>query len=133
MNQTDPYITWGIHQRAKIHNIEELDEWIDTLTRVAKDGGRPFSVQLRKGESTGLLFTVGLDISHLEFYSEKNSPIIVGSRGSMDDEEIIIFLHGDEPSEMEKKYFVSMESARQAIKMYFTTGERPENVSWGDG
>jgi hypothetical protein len=133
MNQTDSYITLGIHQRAEIHDIEELDEWVDTLIKVAKDEGRPFSVQLRKGESTGLLFTVGLDISHLEFYSEMNSPIIVGSCGSMDDEEIITFLHGDEPSEMEKKYFVSMESARQAIERYFTTGERPENISWGDG
>lgn len=93
----------------------------------------PFSVQLQKEENSSLLFTVGLTICHLEFYSAHSSPIVTGCRGSWENgDEIITFWHGDEPSEMEKKYFVPFEEALQGIKEYFLTGERPKNIQWGD-
>lgn len=93
----------------------------------------PFSVQLQKEENSSLLFTVGSTICHLEFYSANSSPIIIGCRGSWENEdEIITFLHGDEPSEMEKKYFVPLEEALRGIEEYYLTGSRPENIQWGD-
>jgi len=93
----------------------------------------PISVQLQKDESSGLLFTVGLTICHLEFYSAHGSPIVIGCRGSWENGgEVITFWYGNEPSEMEKKYFVPFEEALQGIKEYFLTGERPKNIQWGD-
>jgi len=49
----------------------------------------PFSIHLRRNDYTGLLFTVGLEVNHLEFYSENASPIIVGCCGPRNDDEII--------------------------------------------
>jgi hypothetical protein len=91
------------NNRVGISGLQELVSWIDTFTDYAKETGMPFSVQLEMDENSALLFTVGLTICHLEFYSVHDSPIIIGCRGSWENEdEIITFLHGDESSEMEK-------------------------------
>jgi hypothetical protein len=133
MKTSIPYLTWGINKRVDIPGIKELISWINALSIEAQETGKPFSIQLHKDENTGLLFTVGLNYSHLEYYSVKGSPLIIGSRGSWDNnEEIITFIHGDEPSEMEKKYFIPIEDAIQGIQEYFLTGERPQNIKWGD-
>ena len=107
---------------------------IDAITNHSEEIGMPFSVQLQMDENSALLFTVGLSVCHLEYYSVHDSPIIIGCRGSWENEnEIITFLHGDEPSsEMEKKYFVPLEEALQGIEEYYLTGRRPENIQWGD-
>jgi len=128
-----PYVAWGQNNRVDIKDLQELVSWMDTFTNQAKGTGMPFSLQLQKDESSGLLFTVGSTICHLEFYSAHASPIVIGCRGSWENgDEIITFWHGDEPSEMEKKYFIPFEEALQGIKEYFLTGERPKNIQWGD-
>jgi hypothetical protein len=133
MSNANTYIIWANDNKRNINNLDELLSWIEFLNNEAKSKGMPFSVQLQKEENSSLLFTVGLTICHLEFYSVHDSPIIIGCRGSWKNEdEIITFLHGDEPSEMEKKYFVPLEEALQGIEDYYLTGRRPQNIQWGD-
>jgi len=127
-----PYLTWDINKSAKVRSLAELRQWIKLLTQKAAEEKKAFSVQLHKTNETGILFTVGLDICHLEYFSKKGTPIVVGCRGPWASDEVVTFIHGDEPSELEKRYFVPMEDAFQAIEYYYAFEEKPNNIQWGE-
>lgn len=132
MMENAPYLIWSVNKRAEVHSLEELDKIIDKLSNEAKRK-MPFTVQLCFSERNGLLITLGLNVSHLEFFSESGTPIGVYSFSPWDKKDLITVLHGDEPVELERKYFVPIDEARKALRFYFKTGERPENIRWGDG
>lgn len=112
-----------------------LDELLDRLALKAYENKMPFTVQICLNDESGLLITVGNDISHMEFYSNSNRPPVVVSIGNWNEtqlDEVFVALHGGEPSTVQKKSCVPIEYARDAVRQYLETGNRPTNVNWSE-
>lgn len=126
-----PRLEWNEDQQVEVHSLDELEHLIDELSRQAQ-GELPFSVELYGNVDTCLSIAVGGEISHMEFYSAKSRPLVVGCRGPWNEDELVVFLHRGHYSEIPKKFCVSMANAREALRRYFLNGEKPDNVAWND-
>jgi hypothetical protein len=125
------YILWDRNERTEFSSLEELEKLIDQLSAKAQETNVPLGVQVCVYENTGLLITVGREESHLEFYSASDRPRGVGSLGPWDNDELIEGNFMGERSEMARRYWVPMADAREALRRYFQTGVRPDNMNWG--
>jgi Immunity protein Imm1 len=123
-----PYLLWE-GNRAEVDSLELLDAEIDHLTDEACKG-MPFSVQVCLDYGTAMLIVVGRPESHLEFTSPTNQPLMVGCVGPCDDDELIEFSHGGQHSELPRRFWVPTSEAREALRTFFRTGERPSNIRW---
>lgn len=126
-----PFLIWNNHQ-VDVHSLDELDTLIDELSEKGRRE-KPFPVQLCLGENSGMLMTVGSDISHLEIIIETDLLEGLVSLGPWNEDELIIFFHGDEPVEMEKKYFVPFDDAKAALRSYYKNHRIPDHILWTKG
>ena len=124
-----PHLVWHENEHAEVHSVDELDLLIDQLTIQAQQT-MPFSIELSVNNETGLLVVVGCEESHMEFYSAQSKPPILGCVGPWDDDELIVFSQRGHYSEMYKRYCVPITEARKALRQYFQTGMRPDNIMW---
>jgi hypothetical protein len=122
-------LEWDENQQADVHSLDELERLIDELSLQAQ-GELPFSVELYGNVDTCLSILVGGEVSHLEFFSAKSRPPVVVSSGPWSDDEFVVCTHRGHYSEMPKKYCIPVADAREALRRYFLTGERPDNVAW---
>lgn len=113
--------------RREVATVEELDRVVDELSASADS---PFSVELMVDENTAISVVVGLDISLVNFYSATEQPNYLGSVGPWDDDELVVFYHRGHYSEVPKVHFVPIDDAREALRYYFRTGQRPPNITW---
>jgi hypothetical protein len=67
----------------------------------------------------------------VEFHSTDPRPNGFGSVGPWDDDEVIDFNFKGEITEMQRRYWVPISDAREALRLYFLTGDRPDNINWG--
>ena len=126
-----PLLVWDMGQRAEVQSEDQLANLIEQVVLKAQND-IPFTIEMRVSENTGLSMVVGLDESHMEFYSENEGPLVVGCKGPWDTDELIAFLHWGERSELPRRYWVPFASARAAFFEYFRTGKRPSNIQWND-
>jgi hypothetical protein len=112
-----------------VTSVEELDQLLDHLTALARHEG-PFSVDLSINDRSDIGAVLGRDESHLEFYSADEPPTYSASSGPWDDDTLIPFMHHGSYSELPRRYFVPADEARAALRSYFLTGRRPENIDW---
>ena len=129
------YLMWEHDQQVEVNSVEELDLLLDLLDQRALEvrGGISFGVQLEVNDETTMLIVLGGKVSHAEFYSDHGRPLAVGSRGPWDDDELIAFNVWGQRSEMPKRFCVPIEDAREALRQYFRTGRRPDNIAWNLG
>jgi hypothetical protein len=125
-----PYLSWGVNEYTQVSTLQELTQTIDRLITIAK-ADRPFTVELYVNAETGMGMVVGLEESSLQFYSTLGGPLVVGCSGPWDDDSLIAFYHGGHRSELPRRYCVPIMDAIEAMKHYFQTGMRPENIKWG--
>lgn len=128
------HLMWGQEDHADISSVEELDRALDQLTIESERIGMPTGVQLQIDGGAAMSIVVGREESHVEFYSPTARPPAVGCRGPWQGEEgdeLLVFNFGGEYTEIEKRYSVPVAQAREAIRIFFTTGLRPENIAWG--
>ena len=123
------HLSWHENEFVEVHSVDELDQLIDQLTMQAKQR-MPFSIELSVNNATSLLIVVGREESHMEFYSGQSRPPIVGCVGPWNDDEFIVFSHRGHYSEIDKRYCVPVMDARKALRQYFQTGLRPNNILW---
>lgn len=124
-------LVWGdnVDQKKIVFNDTELEKSILELNTIASDAS-PITVELRVNEESAIQIIVGLKISPLIFYSRLQSPHYSVSLGPFNDDEWVIFYHHDEYSEMPLKYFLETNVVYEAVKKYFQTGLRPDNINW---
>lgn len=127
--QRYPILSWERDGEAVINSQETLDYWIEKLAEEAKHDF-PFSVSFRVNEKTELVFTVGMDISHLEFFSEEHRPPFLISIGSYEDDSLFALSHFGTVSEMRKRDFIPISDAIEAVHIYYQTGALPDNIKW---
>jgi hypothetical protein len=131
METVMPRLEWDQDQYTEVRSLPELDHLINELSRKAQSK-MPFSVELRMNPETSLSIVVGNEISHINFFSAKSSPPMVGCHGPWNDNELLEFLYRGEYSEIPRRFCVPIADAREAIRRYFLTGIRPDNVAWND-
>jgi hypothetical protein len=128
MKNLTPYMIWE-DRKKEIISFSDLEILLDILTQKAL-ATSPFSVELFMDDETGFLMTVGANESHVEFYSKTEHPPVVACQGDFDSDELFDFLRQGEPSSVSKRSCVSREKAETAIRSYFLTKKRPNNIRW---
>lgn len=126
----NPCLTWDENEQCIVHSVSELDQMIEKLTAKAKEENMPFTVELQVDPETALVIVVGREESHVAFYSTASRPPIVTSIGPWDEDEQIVFTHRGHWSSMDKRFWVPIAEAREAMRSYFLTGRRPDNITW---
>lgn len=126
-----PKLMWNGINHVTVHSVHDLDHFLDRLTIDAQDE-LPFTVELQMSPDTGLSIVVGGEASHMEWFAETSRPPAVGCSGPWDSDDLIVFLHQGEYSELPKRFFIPHDQARDAMREYFQTGSRPRNVVWND-
>lgn len=122
------YLLWN-KSRINVHSVQEIDKVLDKLISEIEDG-TSHGIQLVANDKTGLLITIGSTLSHIEFYSSDVHPPVVGYFEDTDDEELFYFHYEGELSSVKKRSCVSIEKARETMRLYFLTGEKPTNIAW---
>jgi len=125
-----PYLIWDEDNRAEVRSVEELDLLVDRLTVEARESV-PFAVELHVGERTSMFIVVGWKESHMEFYSPAYRPYLWSCRDLWDDDEHVEFFYRGHHSGVPRRYTVPADEAREAMRRFFHTGARPDNVAWG--
>jgi hypothetical protein len=124
-----PYLLWREDERSEIRTVQELDELVDRLTLEAK-ADMPFTVELHTADETLLCIVIGREESHVLFHSATSSPPILSSLGPWDDDEPIEFTYQEQESSVPKRFTVPIEDAREALRLFYQTGTRPDNIAW---
>jgi hypothetical protein len=122
-------VSWGPGESTEVASVEELDRLLDDLSAKARSQG-PFTVEISVNDRTAISAVLGRDDSHLEFYSPDQGALVIGCRGPWDDDTLIPFTYMGSYSELPRRYFVPVKQAREALRRYFLTGVRPENIAW---
>lgn len=130
-DKTPPYLSWNRKGYAEFRTLQELEQLIEQLTVQAYEQNQLIGVEVCVDDDSCLLITVGREETHMEFYSTAGKPLVVVCRGPWDNDELITYNHGGQWSEMEKRYCVPSMEARVALRIYFETGLRPNNITWG--
>ncbi|HTK05722.1 MAG TPA: Imm1 family immunity protein [Ktedonobacteraceae bacterium] len=125
------YLEWDKDQRAEASSVEELDRLLDQLTLQATNE-RPFSVDLVADAVPALSIVVGDVITPVNFYSPTSHPLVVGCLGRWeeDGDQVFVFDARGSYSEIEKRYTIPIADAREAMRRFLATGQRPDNIVW---
>ena len=126
-----PYLVWHENESREIHSLEELDQLMHDLDHEGCES-TPFSVSLQVNPETELYIVVGCEESHVEFYAADQSPLVVSCTGPWDDDVLIAFYYRGHYSEMPRRYCVPIADAKEAMRQYFLTGKRPQNLKWNE-
>lgn len=125
------YLEWDEHQCAEVSSVEELDRLLDQLTLQARNE-QPFSVDLVADAGTALSIVVGDVIAPVNFYSPTGHPLVVGCSypWEEDGDQLFVFFARGSYSETEKRYTIPIADAREAMRRFLVTGQRPDNITW---
>lgn len=126
-----PMLVWHEHENYEVHTLDALDRLIDQLDRDGRET-TPFAVSLQVNPQSELCIVVGCEESHVEFYAADQSPLVVGCTDPWDDDLLIAHSYRGHYSEMPRRYCVPIADAREAMRLYFQTGKRPENQRWNE-
>lgn len=129
-NTSRPYLLWGDDERAEFDSLPQLEELIDQLTSKAAAQKTSLAVQVCINAETGLLISVGSEASHMEFTSPTGRPRGVASRGPWDDDRLVEMDFMGQISELPRRYWVPIADAREALRRFYLTGTRPNNIAW---
>jgi hypothetical protein len=110
----------------------ELDDTLNQLTGRTEEG-EPLIVELISPGGASLGIGLGRPESVLAFKSSSEPPYFqsVGDNSSQTtSNDVVVFYYQGQWTEFPAGALVPNESAREAIRIFFETGERPENVKW---
>lgn len=119
-------LLWGQNEQAPVRSVEELDQLLDRLTHDASD---PLVAVLEPPGEAALSIGLGSDRSLLNFISSPDPPYFT-SQGLEKSDESIEFFYCGELTEYPRRALIPVEDAREAMRRFFKTGERPDNVGW---
>lgn len=107
-----------------------MEQFICNLEEEARSEGKLCAVQVSVNDSTAMLITVGGSESYTLFCMEGEKPPIVSALSLSDDNRLLKFDFMGESSQMERRYWVPIEEALEALRYYLLTGMRSERLNW---
>ncbi len=123
-------------ERRAITRTQELDEWLDRLSRQAQ-ATEPFIVELIEPQHGALGMGLGGSSSVLAFNGASGLPPYYLSAG--EDEfpadtpaSTVAYYYQGEWTEFSKASLVPIEAARQAMRIFLESGRRPDNIRWDE-
>ncbi|MEZ4666592.1 MAG: Imm1 family immunity protein [Anaerolineae bacterium] len=126
-----PYLEWNKDENSEVPTLEELNRLIGQLETEGRTS-RAFTVTVRVNDETGMTMVVGRQESHITFYDANARPPVRGCTGPWDDDQLIVYSYRGHYSEIPRRFCVPIADAREAMRIYFRTGQRPENLSWNE-
>lgn len=128
---TKTFTVWVRGEQVQFQTVEQVEGFIDQQEQKAKSEGVLQTIQVSAEDSSCMLITVGGNISYTQYYSVNSRPPIVTAIGAYDDNTLIEFEFMGELSQIEKRYWIPIESARNAMTHYLVSGTRP-SLYWND-
>jgi hypothetical protein len=122
-------LSWAEGKSATVASVDELDERLDALDAEAREGD-PFVAEVARPDGAVLSIGLGRDASVLNYSASPDPPYYTShSPGGSGDESPVFYYYGHW-SEFRPDAAVPMENAREAVRVFFRTGDRPDNIDW---
>lgn len=120
-------------ERTTVASLRELDEWLDRLSAMAEQQD-PFVVELVNATYGALGMGLGHPTSALAFKFGDDPPYYesAGPRARLKLPGNACFYYQGQWSEFPPETLVPNETARAAMREFFATGKRPENIVWAE-
>ena len=125
-------LLWSDNLRATATSFDELEALIAEIELSAQKLGVPIAVEFQATNSTALVVALGDTKSHLEFVSTEAPPRCSVSKGPWIGDERVVVDYMGVPSSSDLDTCVPIEQALAALRLYCSTGVRPENITWLD-
>jgi immunity protein Imm1 of predicted polymorphic toxin system len=116
-------------QAVPVRTVEELDAELDRLDREAADD-RPPMAEIVRPEGMSLTIGLGRDHSVVTYIASDAGPYFTSHSGDSSRDGTVAFYYGGHESEFMAEAAVPVEDAREAARLFFANGERPDNVDW---
>jgi hypothetical protein len=119
------------HRRAiEVATVEELDALLDRIAASPEHREFPTLVTIaRADEQQSVQVLLGRkDLSLLIWYLARDD--IAASKGTIPTSERIVFDYGGTPTNAYDDTVIPVEAARQAVREFFSTGQRPTCIEW---
>lgn len=113
---------------SEVTSLQELDDLLDRLEEEAERGD-PLIVGLEMPNGASLSLGLGRSESVLN-YVDSPDPPYYSSLGDEGAEGSIVFYLDGHWTELPRSAAIPIEDAREAMRRFFETGKRPENVRW---
>jgi hypothetical protein len=122
-------LTWD-HNEVAVHSVNELDALLDRLMGEA-ERDTPFMVTLAREDGSTLSIGLGRPESTASYVSGSLDPPYFASRGDGEREgRPIEFAFSGEITEFPPWSAVPTEAAREALRVFFETGELSPKIDW---
>jgi hypothetical protein len=123
-----PTLEWE-HHEVRVESVEELDELVDRLTAEA-ESGQPFIVTLGRDDDSSLSIGVGRAESVASYISPGLGPPHLISRGETEHDGPVEFVFSGEITEYPPWSAVPAEAAREALRVFYRSGELSPVIDW---
>jgi hypothetical protein len=123
-----PALIWGQSEVA-VHSPQELDALLDRLSAEA-ERDLPFMVTLARADDATLSIGLGRPESVASYVGAGGDPPYYISRGDLGRDEPIEFLSGGEMTEFAPESAVPAGAAREALRVFYETGELSPSIVW---
>jgi hypothetical protein len=131
MTETDQHtkLSWAADESVAVTSVAELDERLDELDRQAR-ADQPLVAGIERPDGAALSIGLGRDRSVLNYMSSPDTPYYTSHDPESGEDGTVVFYYYGHWSEYSADAAVPMEDARAAVRRFFETGERPENLDW---
>jgi hypothetical protein len=120
-------LSWGSNE-VPVESLEELERLVDELAETAES--EPFMVTVARDDGAMLSIGIGLDESTASYVPGSLDPPYLASRGNGEHAESVFFLVGGEVTEFGPEHVIPADAARQALRLFFASGELTPDVAW---
>jgi Immunity protein Imm1 len=121
-------LNWGENEVA-VGSVQELDALLDRLT-VEAEQDTPFMVALSREDESTLSIGLGRPESVASYVPGSLEPPYLVSRGKGDGDGPVEFFFGGQMTEFPPTSAVPVEAARDALRVFFETGELSPDLDW---
>jgi hypothetical protein len=121
-------VEWREDGRAEVGSVQELDRLLDDLTQQAKK--EPFMAELISPKGDSVAIGLGRDGSVLSWVQAGGDPPYYGSKGNPKASDLVVFFYRGAWSEFPGSFVVPIAEAREAMRLFFESGQMPRNVDW---
>ena len=126
------YVRWESLAGAEIGSLSALEETIDDLQRNAENAS-PIIVEAERADGKALSIGLGREEAVLSFTpASKKPPYYVSSAGRQgsEDEETVVYHFYGQCTQVPRRFLVPMKDAREALRIFWRTGELTNDIVW---
>jgi hypothetical protein len=116
-------------REVPVRTVEELDAELDRLDRETPED-RPLMAEIVRPEGPSLTIGLGRDHSVVTYIASDAGPYFTSHSGDSSRAGTVAFYYGGHESEFLADAAVPVEDAREAARLFFADGERPDNLDW---